>query len=118
MLTPAVSKDHTCDTLPPRPPAVIVTRRVPPAPCPTWHLTDVSDSQSVDSHPVCPCLDLTVCATSPMLDPRTVIDVDPPPWPLLRNTKLIDITSTDHTWLMLPLRTPTVNMASRVPDAP
>ena len=38
----------------PRSPAVIATRRVPRAPCPTMHLIDVSDSHSVASHPVCP----------------------------------------------------------------
>jgi hypothetical protein len=32
LLSPAVSIDQACVTLPPRPPAVITTRRVSPAP--------------------------------------------------------------------------------------
>ena len=52
MLSPAMSADHPEDTLPPRSPAVITTRRVPRAPCPTMHLIDVSDSHSVVSDAV------------------------------------------------------------------
>ena len=77
MLSPATSADHPCVTLPPRSPVVITTRRVPRPPCPTMHRTDVSDSHSVASHPVCPSLTTPVYATSPMLDPCTVTDAEP-----------------------------------------
>jgi len=53
-LSPPRSDDHVCVVLPPRPPTVITTRLVPQAPCAVRHLTEVSDSHSVDSHPVCP----------------------------------------------------------------
>ena len=53
LLSPAMSADHACVTLPSQAPAVITTPRVPRAPCVTRHLTDVSDSQAVASQPVC-----------------------------------------------------------------
>ena len=59
--------------------AVITTRRVCDEPRPTMHLTDVSDSHSVPSHPVCPSLPMLVYATSPRPAPCTVIDADPVP---------------------------------------
>jgi hypothetical protein len=65
--------------LPDRLPAVITTRRVPRAPCPTRQRTDVSDSHSVPSHPVCPDRTIAVKPTSPMLAPCTVNDADPVP---------------------------------------
>ena len=43
------------------------------------HLTDVSDSHSVPSQPVCPSLAIAVYATSPRLAPCTVTDADPVP---------------------------------------
>ena len=79
ILIDARSTDHTCDMLPPDSPTVITTRRVPRAPWPTMHLTDVSDSHSVPSHPVWPCRTLLEYVTSPMLDPCTVIDTEPVP---------------------------------------
>ena len=116
-LADVTSTDHTSLTLPDRDPAVITTRRVPPAPCPTRHLTDVSDSQSVPSHPVAPCRPRGEKRASPMLDPCTVIDADPVPARLLRRVPLADVRSTDHTWLTLPARSPTVTTDRLDPPA-
>ena len=82
------------------------------------HLTDVSDSHSVASHPVCPSRDRPEYDTSPMLDPCTVTDVDPVPPRLPLRTTLTDPRSTDHVWLPLPERSPTVITTRRVPLAP
>jgi len=46
--------DHACDRLPLRSSAVIISLLVPRPACPTRHLTEVSDSHSVDSHAVRP----------------------------------------------------------------
>ena len=94
MLTPPKSTDHPCVTLPPLSPAVITTRRVPRAPCPTRHRTDVSDSHSVPSHPVSPDRTIAVKPTSPMLAPCTVTDADPVPallYPLVKLTRPVSI---------------------------
>ena len=112
------STDHTCVTLPPRPPAVMTTCRVTEPPEPTLHLTDVSDSHPVDSHPVCPSRPDLVWVTKPMLDPCTVIEADPVPARLPRREMLIPPVSTDHAWLTLPALPPAVITARRVPDAP
>ena len=53
-LNAPTSTDHPCVLLPPRSPTGITTRCVPRAPCVIPHLTDVSDSHPVASHPVCP----------------------------------------------------------------
>ena len=93
---PPMSDDHACVTLPPRTPAVITTRLVPRPPCDTEHLTDVSDSHPVASHPVCPSRALPVYETSPMLAPCTVTDADPVPTAFTRSTTLKRNASTDH----------------------
>ena len=72
-----LSTEKMAVELPDRSPAVITTRRVPRAPCPTMHRTDVSDSHSVPSHPVCPSRPIAVYATSPRLAPCTVTDAEP-----------------------------------------
>ena len=117
-LNPAPSTDHPCVTLPPLSPAVITTRRVDPAPCPTRHLTDVSDSQSVPSHPVFPTRALTVCLTTPRLDPCTVIELDPVPARFCRRITLTPPTSSDHPCVTLPPRPPAVITTRRLPLAP
>jgi len=73
------STEYIALPLPPCPPAVITARRVPWIPPPTRHRTDVSDSHSVPSHPVCPMRPSAVNATSPRPDPCTVTDADPVP---------------------------------------
>ena len=82
-----LSTEKMAVELPDRSPAVITTRRVPRAPCPTMHRTDVSDSHSVPSHPVCPSLIIAVYASSPRLAPFTVIDRAPVPAPFSRYVK-------------------------------
>jgi len=98
------STENACDMLPDRCPVVTVTRRVPAAPCPVKHLTDVSDSHSVPSHPVCPDRIMAVNATSPRLDPCTVTEADPVPALFSRRITLIDDTSIEKTCDMLPDR--------------
>jgi hypothetical protein len=96
MLIRAVSIDQPWVTLPARSPTVMTTRLDPLAPWPIRHLTDVSDSHCVASHPVSPCLDRPVYDTSPMLAPCTVTDVDPVPARLPMRAMLIDPRSDDH----------------------
>jgi len=112
------STENACDMLPDRSPDVTVTRLVPPDPCPVRHLTDVSDSHSVPSHPVCPECAMAVNATSPRLDPCTVTDADPVPALFSRRITLIDPKSTENVCDRLPDRSPTVNTDRRVPRAP
>ena len=104
--------------VPARSPAVTVKRRVPPPPRPVRHLTDVSDSHSVPSHPVCPDRVIAVKAISPSPAPCTVTDADPVPAEFVRPFTLIDPTSADHAWLMLVACSPTVIATRRVPKAP
>ena len=104
--------------VPDRSPAVIVTRRLPEADRPTRHRTDVSDSHSVPSHPVCPDRTIAVIPTSPRLDPCTVTDADPVPALLSRRIVLMDPTSTEYASDMLPDRSPAVIVTRRVPRPP
>jgi hypothetical protein len=117
-LTLPASTLQPCVALSPRPPTVITERRVPEAPWPTLHLTDVSDCQSVPSHPVCPVRPRTVYITIPMLDPCTVIDAEPVPARFPRRVLLILVVSTDQAFVTLPIRCPTVITDRRVPPAP
>ena len=71
------SADQPSDTDALRSPVVITTRRVLCTLRPTMHLTDVSDSHSVPSHPVCPDRTCIVIMSSPRPDPCTVTDADP-----------------------------------------
>ena len=112
------SKETKEDTDPDRSPAVITTRRVPPDPCPTMHLTDVSDSHSVPSHPVSPVRVIPVYVTSPRLAPCTVTDADPVPARLSRCSVLMLPTSTEYPSDMLPPRSPAVITTRRVPRPP
>ena len=114
----AISNDQPCDALPLCSPAVIASRCVPREPWISRHLTDVSDCQSVPSHPVWPMRPRTVYVTTPMLDPCTVIDAEPVPARFPRRVLLILIASTDHALDALPIRWPTVITDRRVPPAP
>ena len=117
-LLAGMSADQAWLLLPIRSPVVNTTRRVPRAPCPTRHLTDVSDSQSVPSHLVCPCLEPIEYARNPMLEPCKVIDVDPVPARLARRAALTIPTSYDQEALALPSLLPTVITTRRVPRVP
>ena len=103
--------EYASDMLPNRSPPVIVTRRVPPDELPMRHRTDVSDSHSVPSHPVCPDRTIAVIirASRPIPPPYTVIDVtSPPSTTLLDPAMLTDSASTEYASDMLPDRSPPV----------
>jgi hypothetical protein len=114
-LTELRSVEYASVLLADRSPAVITTRRVPRAPCPVLHRTDVSDSHSVPSHPVSPDNNIAVYHTSPRLDPCTDTETDPVPAPFPRCTTLTKPRSTDHPSLMLTSRSPADNTIRRVP---
>ena len=79
------------------------------------HRTDVSDSHSVDSHPVCPARPIAVSAASPSPDPCTVTDDDPVAAVLLRLVVLSMPQSMDNAMLTDPACPPAVNTAAWVP---
>jgi hypothetical protein len=107
-LMPSLSIDQASLVLPPCDPTVITTRRVPKAPWPTRHLTDVSDCQLVPTNLVCPVRPLAVCCAMLNAAPCTVTDADPVPAPLEVRSRLMTSISTDHPWLKLPSRDPDV----------
>ena len=74
--------------LPDRSPDVTIARLDPCAPAVAMHLKDVSDCQSVPSHPVCPDRPIAVYPTVPILDPCTVTEEDPVPGPFIFCDKL------------------------------
>ena len=113
-----VSTDTPWETLPALSPAVITTRRVPRPPCPAMHLTDVSDSHSVPSHPVCPSRPMLVYDTSPRPAPCTVTDADPVVALFIRRVALTRSLSTDQLSVMLPCLSPAVMVTRRVPLVP
>ena len=117
-LSAPTSTDHPCVLLPPRSPTVITTRRVPREPCVALHLTDVSDSHTVTSQPVCPPPRFIVCDTNPMPAPCTVIDAEPVLAQLTRRITLNAPTSTDHPCVLLPPTSFNVIIILRVPRAP
>ena len=117
-LSPLPSADHAWLVLPACDSTVITKRRLSPDPCPTLHLTDVSDSQLVPSHPVCPVRPSAVSRTIPIPAPCTVTDAEPVPARFTRRVQLIASTSKDHAWLTLPMPWPTVITTPRVPCDP
>ena len=118
MLVPVMSNEYAPDMLPLPSPAVITTRRVPRAPCPTRHRTDVSDSHSVPSHPVCPIRPIAVSDTSPSPAPCTVTDADPVPARFRCRDTLTLPESNDSATELLPPRSPAVIAIRRVPRTP
>ena len=104
--------------LPVCPPAVTISRTDPPTPLPPMHLTDVSDTHSLPSHPVVPTLIVMLCIVLPSPPPITVTDVLPVA-PLLLTSKLdTDPTSYDTPSLIDPANDPTVIPTRTVPDTP
>eukprot|EP00961_Rhodomonas_salina_P165959 2236131-Rhodomonas_salina.1 len=116
-LRPIESDDQLAVTLPARSPTVIATRRVPRTPSTTRHLTDVSDSQAVPSHPVCPTWAIPEYAFCPRHPPSTVTLVDPVPARFLPATTLTAM-STDQLAVTLPACSPTVITTLLVPLIP
>jgi hypothetical protein len=94
-LSMPASNDRPWLTLPYLAPALIPTSRLPIAPCPTWHRTDVSASHVVRSHPVRPTLVAAVYVVSPRPDPCTVTLQDPVDARLLRLDTLAMLSSTE-----------------------
>jgi hypothetical protein len=112
------SSENASDMLPPSMPDVNVKRRVCWDPCPARHRTDVSDSHSVPSHPVCPIRPSAVNATSPSPAPCTVTDADPVPAEFDRRNTLTLPESKEIATDVLPLRSPAVIIIRRVPRTP
>ena len=79
---------------------------------------DVSDSHSVDSHPVCPPRPIAVRAASPSPDPCTVTDVEPVPATLLRDAPLMLPASIEYPSVRLPTRVATVTETGPVLRVP
>ena len=104
---------------PPRPPAVTTAMVMPLALWPPIiHRTDVSDSHSVPSHPVCPARPIDVSVVSPSPDPCTVTSAEPVPATLLRDAPLMLPPSIEYPSVMLPPRSPAVTSAAAVPRVP
>jgi len=98
-------------------PAVTTERRLCWIPRANLHLIDVSESQSVASHPVCPTRPIAVNNTNPIPAPCTVTIADPVPARLarctvLKVTALKDNSSIMYAWVRLAVRLPTVIAAA------
>ena len=78
------------------------------------HRTDVSDSHSVPSHPVCPIRPSAENTTSPNPDPCTVTDADPVPAEFDRRNTLTLPQSNDIAPDVLPPLSPAVTTVRRV----
>ena len=102
LLKGALSIEQAVDWLRGRIPAVAITRELPSAPCPTRHLTDVSEPHSVPSHPLCPSSTLSVSIFKPRPDPYTVTDVDPVPATLDTSRILTIPRSLEKTAVLVP----------------
>ncbi len=113
MLPPSI--EYPSVMLPPRSPTVTTAAAVPRVPCPpVMHRTDVSDSHSVPSHPVCPPRPIAVSPTSPSPDPCTVTDADPVTAPLARTILVIVLASYDTCSDMMLRLAPIVMEAGNV----
>ena len=117
-LTQPESADHAWLRLPDLSPTVTTPRRVPRAPCPPMHLTDVSDSHSVPSHPVCPARPIAVKTITPIPDPCTVTDADPVPPLLYPRVKLSLPPSIEYAAVPVPVNPPVVSITRRVLEPP
>ena len=105
--------------LPTRSPAVTIARRDPCIPWPDMQLTDVCDTQSVTSHPVCPDRIRPVFPSAfPRPVPCTVTEARPPARRFNTVTVLGLETSIENTSEILPDRSPAVTTTRRVPDTP
>ena len=94
------------------------TRWLPVVLCPSWHRSDVSDSQAVRSHVVIPDLMETVCDASPRLAPCIVTLLDPVPPRFDLRTALIELASIDTDCVTLPADRPAVSIARMLPTSP
>jgi len=83
-------------TEPPLEPSVTEMPRLPEGSLAAMHRSDVSDSHSVASQPVCPNRPMPVKAKRLNPEPNTVTDVDPVPAALIRAMMLRPGASIDH----------------------
>lgn len=88
------------------PPVVTNTRRLPTAPCPVWHRTDVSASHVVCSQPVALAIPAVVDDLRPMLAPCSVMLADPVAAALASSSTLNASDTAEYTIVMLPMCTP------------
>ena len=117
-LSLAASTDHPWLKLPTRATTVITALRVPVAPWPTLHPTDVSEPQIVDSHPVRPERAPPECTYPPIPPPSTVIKAEPVPARFTVRTTLRPAPSNDQPCVTLPARPPSVRAMRRDPALP
>ena len=111
--------DSAAVTLPDRHPPLADTRRLPIAPPPTWHRSDVSDSQLVLSHIVSPCRTAVVYAPDPSPDPCKLTLAEPVTATFTRLSTLAPPTSPDNAVVTLPTRPPMLTATRRLcPPSP
>ena len=84
-------------------------------PCPTWHITLVSDPQAVRSQAVLPGRTAPLLPIAPMLAPYNVTLADPLPPLFDRPRTLADPMSAENGVETLPALLPTVKTARRLP---
>ena len=114
------SKLTTSDTVPTPDPAVTTAPTLPPDPDPTLHLTELSDTHPVPSHPVPPVPPPTLYDPVPRLPPLTVrLPCPVVPWfttpaPHPRPAG----TSYDPPPVIVLDRIPAVTYVARLPPAP
>jgi hypothetical protein len=99
-------------------PTLATIRTLPRTPCPPMHRNDVSDSQLVRSHPVCPVRDPALYPTSPTPRPDKVTLDEPVAAELPTVITLTSVPSPENWPVALPADCPTLNDALRLPIAP
>ncbi len=99
-------------------PTLAIIRILAPTRCPSMHRNDVSDSQLVRSHPVCPVRDPAVYPASPKPRPDKVTLDDPVAAELPTFTALTCIPSLENWPVALPADCPTLIDALRLPVTP
>jgi hypothetical protein len=117
-LIPLVGEDsdeNASEALPTRAPILATNRRLPATPCPKPHRIDVSDSQLVLSHAVCPGRIPPLYPPCPRPPPSTVTLGDPVPAAFARLCTLSESRSADISCVTVPTCTSTVTLVRRVP---
>jgi hypothetical protein len=118
-LTITASSDWLTVTVPSRVPTVDTIRRLPAAPWPVWHRTDVSASHAVSSHDVTPVRAPAVKPACPMLAPCRVTLDDPVATRFVRLMTLIAPKSAEPAAsVTLPTFMPAVSETALLPATP
>ena len=104
--------------LPPRSPAVMASLCDPDRPDPILHRTDVSDSHSLDSHPLPAFRAIDDHPASPIPAPATLRLADPVAARFIPRTELEPPPSADTALVVLPCRSPAVTLTALVPPSP